>query len=360
MIPKIMRLGMSNFRNVIANAMYLKFGLDFTYPVNIYAQVNYSCNLRCQMCNEWRINNKLSLELPASVWIKTFKALKTISNNIKINFAGGEIFLKGDIFDILKFCNEENIIFGVLTNGISLNKMTIENLFNLNPFVISISIDSLDNKIYHKIRGTQCLEILKANIEYLMEYKKKTRSDTIINLKSIVCKDNLHELDTIAKYAMEMNFARVTFDPVNKTTPECEELFKVDKKCLLYMIDKLIEMKKEGCNISNSEANIRQWEDYFDEKTTKQGTSCFVPLNNLYFHANGNVQLCEYIYTSLGNIKNDDIKAILLSEKTRELKKDMVYCKRSCVYCAKRIIRDYFSLGYKFTTYFAKNRRLLL
>ena len=113
-------------------------------------QLNYRCNSKCKMCNEWRVK---APELPAAIWNKALTELKSLSTSIKLSFAGGEIFVKKDLFDILEFCHKEDIIFGITSNGILLNKKTIERLVALNPLNINISIDSTNGKTYEEIRG---------------------------------------------------------------------------------------------------------------------------------------------------------------------------------------------------------------
>ncbi len=296
------------------------------------------------MCNEWRVKN---FELPATIWNKTLKELKLLSSNLKVSFAGGEALLKRDVFEIFEFCHKEDIIFGLTTNGSLLNNGNVERLMSLNPFNINISLDALDSKTYQEIRGVTYLEQVKTNIDYLMDCKEKKRSKIAINLKSIVCKENLFCLDKIAEYAKELKFVGVTFQPVIETTKECREMMKIDQKQLLQMIDKLIDMKKNGFNIMNSEYNMRRWLNHFSKNIEDHRKTCTVPLRNLYILPDGNVQLCDYIYESIGNINCDNIMQILKKEKTKKLKNDLINCKRSCVYCVQRTIKDYASLALK-------------
>ena len=241
------------------------------------------------------------------------------------------------------------------TNGILLNKTNIKRFLDLNPFNVNISLDTFNPETYFNIRGVHCLEKVLANIEYLVEYRKKINSNILINLKTMVCKENLHELDKIAEYAREKNFVGVTYQPLIKetreleTNDESEEMFHIDKKALFHMIDKLIEMKRKGYDILNSEVNMRRWPDYFDGKIVIDRTNpCLVSLRNLYIFPEGDVQLCDYIHAKVGNIADDNLRSILNSERTAKLKKELVCCKRSCVYCVQRTIKDYITLLLKF------------
>ena len=352
MNSKIATLGISNFRSIIANNIYLKLGFDFTYPVHIYAQINSLCNSKCKMCKIWREDKK---DLPASTWIKAFKDIRPLFGNLKVSFTGGEVLLKDDIFELFEFCNKENIVFGMTTNGILLNKTNVKRFLDLNPFNLNVSLDTFDPETYYKIRGVKALEKILENIAYLVQYREEIKSKVIINVKTMVCKENLHELDKLAEYAKAKDFAGITFQPLVKETRELEtndesaEMFEVDKKDLSIAIDKLVEMKNKGFDILNSEDNIRRWPDYFDGKIViDRSNPCLVPLRNLYIFPEGDVQLCDYIHKKVGNIKDDNLRSILSSEKTRELKKELVCCKRSCVYCVQRTFKDYITLLYKF------------
>ncbi|GBD96842.1 MAG TPA: radical SAM protein [Nitrospirae bacterium] len=349
---KIIKLGLSNFRSIIANNIYLKLGFDFTYPIHVYVQINSQCNSKCKMCKIWREDKR---ELPAAIWINALKEIRPHIGNLKVSFTGGEVLLKKDIFETFEACNKENILFGMTTNGILLNKTNIKRFLDLNPFNVNISLDTFNPETYFNIRGVHCLEKVLANIEYLVEYRKKINSNILINLKTMVCKENLHELDKIAEYAREKNFVGVTYQPLIKetreleTNDESEEMFHIDKKALFHMIDKLIEMKRKGYDILNSEVNMRRWPDYFDGKIVIDRTNpCLVSLRNLYIFPEGDVQLCDYIHAKVGNIADDNLRSILNSERTAKLKKELVCCKRSCVYCVQRTIKDYITLLSKF------------
>jgi MoaA/NifB/PqqE/SkfB family radical SAM enzyme len=349
MDTKILRLAAGTVRSSILNYIIIKTGIDFTSPVHVYAQLNYRCNSKCKMCNEWRVKDP---ELPAAIWNKALMELKSLSTSIKMSFAGGEIFVKKDLFEILEFCHNQNIIFGITTNGILLDRKTIERLMALNPFNINISIDSTNGKTYEEIRGVDCLDTVRRNLDSLMQYKGKVGAKTTISIKSVVCRENIYNLHKIAEYAMEMKVAGITFQPIIETTAECKEMMSVDQERLIEMMDKLIAMKKAGFNIMNSESNIRSWPNHFDKENPVHKESCSVPLRNLYILPNGNMQLCDYVYNTIGNIAKNNILDILCNDDTKILKKELIHCKKrgNCSYCVQRTMKDYALLAYKFVT----------
>jgi len=351
MNTKVLKLATNNMISMLASSLYLRTGIDFTYPTQVVVQINETCNSKCVICDTWR--GKRKEEITVQAWIEGIKKLKDAIGNYKISFVGGEVFLKNGIFDILEACHKEGVIFGITTNGILLNKENVERYISLDPFNVNISFDSLKHDVYESIRGVPCLDIIKSNIEYLIDYKQKVGSNIKITLKTVVNNLNLQELEDIAKYVNYVGVDFITFDPikrkrdffrhsvVSEIEERFEEMYNMDKTVLSGVIAKLKEMKKAGYKIMNSEQNMDQWLDY-DNLTINN--ICTVPLRSLLIDPSGDIRLCDYIDTKIGNIQNKNLKAELKSSSTRKTKQSMVRCKHPCVYCIKRSFTDYVRL----------------
>jgi len=70
----------------------------------------------------------------------------------KINFTGGDPFLKAGFFDILKYTNEKKISIGILGNPTSINYKTAKKLKELGVSRYQISIDGME-KTHDNLRG---------------------------------------------------------------------------------------------------------------------------------------------------------------------------------------------------------------
>ena len=346
---KVFKVAIATTRNKLAETVYLKTGVDFTKPVQIYGTVNRRCNSRCRMCTCWRMEDD---ELPASVWIRALQSLKKFVGTFNINFSGGEPLLKSDLFEILEFCSKENIMAGITTNGILLNKEKVKRIIDCRLFNVNISIDSMEDRIHDGIRGVPgMLARVKGNIDYLNECKKKAGTDLKIIVKPIVCAENLHSLDKIVEYAKKMDITGVNFQPIFKWSDESKEMLNVDFESLNTMIEKLIKMKQGGYPIINSEAAIRQWTDHFKGIIPQRNSPCVVSLRNITIFSNGDIVPCGFEGSRIGNIQNDaDIKTVWYSEKAKKLRKSLVGCKRLCTATCvvKRNWRDYFTLFARF------------
>lgn len=284
---KLFRLARGNIRSLMAKNVFLKLGLDFTRPTHVYAEVTNKCNSRCKMCRQWRTTVS-STELSAFIWKQALHSLSCFSPDCKVCFAGGEALLKDDFFDILRYCQESNILFGLTTNGILLNDDVIRKLFSCNPFNVNISLDSLDEDVYRTIRGVDGLKTVLSNIEKLMELRESVGNSTVINLKTMVTRENIQNLETIVEYSKGKRFSGLTFQPVIKTTTESLEMFQVDRGALGMVVERLIEMKRHGYPlILNSEGHMRHWAAYFEETINSNKKSCPVPLRSMYILSNG-------------------------------------------------------------------------
>ena len=344
---ELLGLIVNNLRSKLAEAVHLKFGVDFTRPAQVYGTINTRCNARCAMCDCWRDQN--GPELPAVHWIRALKSLKESVGNVHANFSGGEPLLKKDLFDILDFCKKEKIPAGLTTNGFLLDAKNVDRLLDCNLFNLNISIDSMDEAIHDKMRGVPgLLARVRKNLDYLKDAKSKRKVKMAIILKTIVCAENLGGLDKIAEYAKDMGFTGVTYQPILKRSAECSDMMANPESGLFNeLITRLLEMKKNGYPILNTAANIKQWRDHFDGKIPPRRSPCTIALRTITIQANGYIYLCTLRRDSIiGNIADDDLWAIWRSEKAKEMRKNLVKCPRLCTAACvtKRNLKDYLGL----------------
>jgi len=339
------QLALINLRSKAREWAYLKVGLDVTRPVQIYGLVNNRCNAKCVMCDVWREEN--TPELPAATWMNMLGALKKFVGRYHINFSGGEPLLKNDFHEILAYCKARGILAGFTTNGLLLNGENMQRFLDLGLFNINISIDSMNDEMHDSLRGVPgMLEKVTANIGRLVEYKTKHNCDVRIIIKTVVFNRNLDDLAGIVEYARRMGLTGVNFQPVFKWSRQSEEMFQVNQDKLSGAVDNLIEMKKNGYDILNSEQSMRQWLSYFREESPPRSRPCVVGLRNLTITAAGDLYLCGLCESTIGNAVDSDIRTIWYSPKARAVRRRLTQCKKLCTATClvKRGWRDYFQL----------------
>jgi cyclic pyranopterin phosphate synthase len=178
-----------------------------TQPIlKLTANFNGFCNLKCQMCDVWRLPNGFYTE--ENFWIaarkKMFPFLK------EIDMLSGEPFLQPDTFkliDEVSSVNEE-CLWNITTNAhwslsekikTSLNKINFKNMI--------LSIDSLVPSVYGKIRYPGKLSKVLKTVEDLLVYDKSRVSNNLsslnLNLNFLVQKDNWSEVVNVIEFCNE-------------------------------------------------------------------------------------------------------------------------------------------------------------
>ena len=145
----------SHFRNGIAESLYINTGIDVTHPVTVYGTVNEICNYKCQYCEFWRMPNYRP-EMSIAEWQKAILDLKEFVGKFHIQFSGGEPYLKKGFVDLLTFCHDNSVTWGVVTNGSAfLSDKIVKTTVDARPFNINISVDSMRPEIHDNSREYQ-------------------------------------------------------------------------------------------------------------------------------------------------------------------------------------------------------------
>ena len=121
-------------------------------PHSIRILLTNKCNLHCNFCFIDSSNNADKEELTTTEWLKFFERLKELFI-FDVSLSGGEIFLRNDLFVLLKRLRE-NLMHKItlLTNGSLITKEIANQLRKINIKNISISVDGLEEK-HDQLRG---------------------------------------------------------------------------------------------------------------------------------------------------------------------------------------------------------------
>lgn len=183
---------------------YVQFEEIQTGPIlKLTANFNGKCNLQCQMCDVWKLPNGLYDQL--NFWEP---AKRDIFPHLKeVDMLSGEPFIQKDTFRLIDEISAVNPdcqwIFTTnmhwqLSDSIqsSLDKIFIKNII--------MSVDSLDEMTYAKIRHPGKLSFVLKNIENMVEYNKKRthlgKSDIRLVWNFLVQKDNWQEVPAVIQY----------------------------------------------------------------------------------------------------------------------------------------------------------------
>src|SRR5947209_7048814 len=201
-------------------------------------------------------------------WQKALVSLKEFFGAYHVEFAGGEPYLKKGFIDLVEFCRDNDIHWGVTTNGGAfLNKKIVAKTIKASPFNINISIDSMDPQIHNYSRCVEnSLPDIVQGIRNLAEMRRAEGLDFPIIIKPVVHKLNFRRLPEMVDFIQQIGATALSFQPVEMGTQEVEDELWIGENELDDLIkvrDELLRMKREGAPILNGEAVLRAWPNHF-------------------------------------------------------------------------------------------------
>lgn len=346
----LMRLTAKHLKNDLMEELYLKTKIDNTKPVSFYGLINEKCNYKCRYCEYWRLENYVD-EMSIDEWKKALLSIKEYVGTFHIQFSGGEPFIKKGFVDLLEFCNENDIKWGVVTNGSCLTESVIKRIVTANPFNINISTDGPIAEIHDYSRGiTGSLNKIAKSIKMLAKERILQNKDFPIIIKPTVHAKNLHTMSKMVDWAHEVGATSINFQPVDRWTPETyDELWINEDRFyeLNQVINILIEQKNNGAPIVNTSALMRLWPAHFrGEKAPESVGACRVGLRNYFIRTDGNVEVC-WFYPKIGNVKTQSAREIWESYEAKERRKETINCDRLCLYTclSQKTIVDKLKMG---------------
>ena len=156
---------------------------------------------KCRYCEYWRRPN-YSKDMSIDDWKKALTDLKDFIGHYHIEFAGGEPYIKKGFVELMTFCGEQGLKWGVTTNGAAFgNEKVADWTVAARPFNINISIDSHDAKVHDYSRGIEAhLNDIVAGIGNVARAKEKHGADFPIIIKAVVHKLNFRQIPDLVDW----------------------------------------------------------------------------------------------------------------------------------------------------------------
>jgi len=280
------------------------------------------------MCGIWKTPSKISEEL-------TFEEIKTIFKDLKsygikhVFLQGGEPLLRTDIVQIVEVMLELKLNPSIITNGLLLKEDISQRLAKLKCNV-GISLDTLDQNKYFKIRGVDGLKIVLGNIERISHIKSRKGS---WNITSTISKINYGEAKDLYLFAKQKGFDYQAF-PYNYSL--CHSSALDDDLAYDKEPEKIIDSFKVLSKLAEEDGLIFNKLLYDEAIKYLEGDYC-VPCdamkNSILINQAGMVSQCLEFKPSL-NLKNVRIKEAL--SKLDYSKVQNCYMKTPCFYGCTR------------------------
>src|SRR5256885_10195555 len=129
------------------SALSLK-GAQQRVPVQAMIELTYGCNLRCVHC--YNPTHQAKDEL-ATAQITALIDQLAEAGCLNIFFTGGEIFTRGDLFEILAYAKSKGFAITLLTNATLISLERADRLQALRPHQVEISIYGATQETYERV-----------------------------------------------------------------------------------------------------------------------------------------------------------------------------------------------------------------
>ena len=238
------------------------------------------CTSKCKSCRKYTWpDNELA-----------FNDIKTVLTYLKNNglqtvvFSGGDPILYKDFDKVIDLCNELEIKFSLITTLITRDVELLEKIA-LNAYRIHVSLDSVFDERYKRIRGVDACKIVKANVKYVQSFRE---NKIPVRISSTMGKMNYIDAISLYNFAKEngclINYYFLhTWDDLKMSEKEVAEFYHSMK--IIAMDEK--ERKKV---ISNAKSIMLQ--EFEFETVSQHCKQCYLPYINATIDSNGDVYPC--------------------------------------------------------------------
>lgn len=194
-------------------------GKDPLYPLLLELDLTNACNSFCVFC----LDAKFKRENPAT--LKKEQAFDICEEAdlmgveaISIK-GGGEPTMMDYCGELMEYIrNELNIDIGLTTNGSYMDDVLIGTVARCCSWVrFSVDAGTVEThkKIHRPVYEAYGLDTVLKNMRALDSYRKRNNTDLIIGYKVSLCKENKHEIGTMAQVAKENGADYISMRPVD-------------------------------------------------------------------------------------------------------------------------------------------------
>lgn len=287
-----------------------KLAHDNVVPINLTIELLTKCNERCKHCyiSNFEHNGLTTDELKNI--ILEFRKL----GGLNLSFTGGEIFLRNDLFELIKYARSLYLRVFLLTNGSLITDNIAKRLKNLNVSELSISLYSMDEDIHNKVTGL-----------------KNSFKKTINGIYFV----NKYNIPIVIKTPI-MTINKNSYIDVKKFC---------DKNNYKFIASALIFSKSDGCkipkslNISGNELkkvlkDIKEYEPIGQLNNFPE--ACGSLKYTLSVDSIGNIYPCNSFYYKLGNIRQTTLSSVWKSRRLKKIQNIMKTDLKKCNKCDLR------------------------
>lgn len=293
----------------------------FTHrPFFISHLITTRCFARCPTCL-WRGD---SLEEEDTAKVVDFYRRARKLGFVSTTFWGGEPLLRGDIIDILKYCQNFGFFTGLITNGYFLPRFAPQLARFLAYLIVSVDAPGQENDRLRCVEGLY--DLIVSGIQQI----KKSNPRLKVFINSVISQLNFEHVEALIEIAETLGMG-ITFEAVKQGEVEFPRQEGKTVVSLRLCPEKEQEifgfiqrLKGKHRSINNSRSYLGLF------ASGKVGYRCHSPKICIRVEPDGSVTNCLDRRHPLGNVYRENLSSILESPQMKHLQKKAEFCS-SCV-----------------------------
>gem|GEM_PF-555348 len=305
-------------------------------PSQVHMRLTLKCNLSCRHCDIWKTKNSQP-ELDTQGWKIVISKLRDWLGPFKLELAGGEMFLRRDIVEIIQFASDRGISSNITTNAMAVNRDLAKEIIKAGLRAVTISLDGYHSRTHNYIRNHKNAHNIVMEAAANFSSGKQGGDLFDVNLATVISAHNLDELESLVMLTKKGIFSSITFQaldhnfhaPYHPLWFKSNEFWPQDLAKVNRAIDNLISLKEKGYSINNSFKQLSAVKEYFSNPLCADVNACSTGDKNFIVNEMGQVLLC-WNMPPVASLLDDMPETIWKSQLARKRREEINRCKRTC------------------------------
>ena len=303
-------------------------------PLYVDFAITYGCNAQCKHCS---IN-----ALPNSEYVRsndmTYEEICLIIDQLKnigvlfVGLTGGEAITRTDIYDIVKYCNQSNMLVALATNGIALTEEVLTKLRHAGLNSMFVSLDHYSRIVHNEIRQNK-----DAYEGALNAIKLCLKLQFPLTVGITPMKDNYKDIEKTIEFLVRVGVHSVNisnFVPVGRGSRKLD-LSPTEWKKVYIQVNRAMKKHKNKIRIQVHDVKVEEYSEQSNNRYLSY-RGCLAGYTHCYILPNGDVQPCVMLPIKLGNVRTNNIKDILSSFQNSQCIINKNKLKGRCGECARK------------------------
>ena len=326
--------------------MSSKLNFPFAPPLVSSVQITLRCNSRCVYCNIWKLKDN-SEAMSLDTLGKIFGSLRELGVRI-VSLTGGEPLTRNDLAEVIHLAKCYGLLPHVCTNGITLTRECAAELVEAGVYSIILSLDTLDPEIYEKHRGVsfKFAERALASLAYIAN----EHPQICVAVNCVITRHNIDKLvpfvSGISKhgegkisinfqpYHQPSSFSKISQRLSQEMASELWACYKdvlpednpipsnKSKSIFEKEIEELIQLKRDGFPLNNSEYYFRAISDFLFDNKLPRGFVCIAGYTGILIRYDLKVLPCWRL-PPIGDLRKEGLTDIWFSGRYKKIRREM-------------------------------------